>query len=81
MKSVSLSAIFSICIFIRAFAIVETIASAYAIEQGQKIQFILSAQQLISCDYNPRLNLDGCKGGALMPAFATLRDVRTDMHA
>ena len=57
----------------RAFAVVETIASAYAIETGHLYQ--LSPQQLISCDYNPALSLDGCRGGSLKAAFQTTRDV------
>ena len=57
----------------RAFAVVETIASAYAIETGHLYQ--LSPQQLISCDYYPTLSLDGCRGGSLKEAFQTTRDV------
>jgi hypothetical protein len=57
----------------RAFAVVETIASAYAIETGHLYQ--LSPQQLISCDYHPSLSLDGCRGGSLKEAFQTTRDV------
>lgn len=54
---------------------VETIASAYAIEQKQKLQHILSSQQLISCDMNPSIGLNGCKGGELLNALQTLKTV------
>ena len=60
-------------LYCRAFAVVETIASAYAIENGHLYQ--LSPQQLISCDYHPNMSLDGCKGGSLKEAFQTTRDV------
>ena len=57
----------------RAFAVVETIASAYAIQSNHLYQ--LSPQQLISCDYYPTLSLDGCQGGSLKEAFQTTEDV------
>ena len=57
----------------RAFAVVETIASAYAIKSHRLYQ--LSPQQLISCDYNPAKSLDGCRGGSLKEAFETIREV------
>lgn len=60
---------------LRAFAVVETVESAYAIEQNQTLHFILSAQQLISCEKTPALGLDGCKGGVLANAFGVLRSV------
>ena len=57
----------------RAFAVVETVASAYAIKSHHLYQ--LSPQQLISCDYKPGLSLDGCRGGSLKEAFQTIKDV------
>lgn len=61
----------------RAFAVVETIASAYAIVTGHLYQ--LSPQQLISCDYYPTLSLDGCHGGSLKEAFQTTKDVSSTL--
>ena len=58
----------------RAFAVVETIASAYAIENDGHL-YQLSPQQLISCDYHPSLALDGCRGGSLREAFNTTATV------
>ncbi len=56
----------------RAFAVVETIESVYAIEQNQTLTFTLSSQQLISCDSSP--GLAGCKGGVLKAAFDSLEN-------
>ncbi len=64
----------------RAFAVAETIGSAYAIETNATIKHILSAQQVISCDMNPNSGLDGCNGGVLKTAFSTLQDVRNLMY-
>lgn len=57
----------------RAFAIVETMASRYAITKHRLYE--LSAQQLISCEYDPADELDGCQGGALETAFQVLAQV------
>ena len=55
----------------RAFAVVESIASKLAIDGGKLYQ--LSSQQLISCDYKPARNLDGCKGGTIQDALSTIK--------
>ena len=70
-----LQATFSRLLECRAFAVVETIESAYAINKKQKLQFTLSSQQLISCDQSAVLELDGCKGGVLKTAFESLKNV------
>ena len=59
----------------RAFAVVETIASRYAIQS--KHLYELSPQQLISCDYDPSVGLEGCSGGEICSALSTLVDVST----
>ena len=59
----------------RAFAVVETIASRYAIQS--KHLYELSPQQLISCDYDPSAGLEGCSGGEICSALSTLVDVST----
>ena len=58
----------------RAFAIVETIASKYAIQYNHLYE--LSPQQLISCDYDPP-GLDGCNGGDIYLALSKLVKVST----
>ena len=58
----------------RAFAIVETIASRYAIQY--KHLYELSPQQLISCDYDPAVGLEGCNGGDIYVALLALAEVR-----
>lgn len=50
---------------------VETIESSWAIENHTLLP--LSSQQVISCDYSPEESLDGCAGGSLPSAFATLQ--------
>ena len=57
------------CVPRRAFAVVETITSRYAIQTGQLVE--LSPQQLISCDTWP--GLQGCDGGVLEVAFASIK--------
>ena len=65
-----------VCVCVcRAFAIVETIASRYAIQY--KHLYELSPQQLISCDYDPAMGLDGCNGGDIYVALSTLVEVST----
>ena len=59
----------------RAFAIVETIASRYAIQYGHLYE--LSPQQLISCYYLPAVGLEGCNGGDIQVALLTLVEVST----
>ena len=65
------------CTFLlfRAFAIVETIESKYAIDHLPHHElYELSPQQLISCEVVTYL--DGCDGGVLVIAFDTLVKVR-----
>lgn len=56
------------CVQHRAFAVVETVTSRYAIQSSQLVE--LSPQQLISCDQLPELQ--GCDGGVLEVAFASI---------
>ncbi|KAL5460170.1 hypothetical protein EMCRGX_G033598 [Ephydatia muelleri] len=54
-----------------ALAVVETIESSWSIQSQTLLP--LSSQQVISCDYSPNQSLDGCDGGSLSSAFATLQ--------
>ena len=53
---------------------VETLESSYAIQNPGHL-YELSPQQLISCDYNQKLELEGCDGGVIYNAFMTVKDV------
>ena len=63
----------------RAFAIVETIASRYAIQYNHLYE--LSPQQLISCDFDPAVGLEGCNGGDINVALWELVKVRARYYA
>ena len=56
----------------RAFSVVETLESAWAIITNHTSPAALSTQQLISCLYG-RTNVNGCKGAVLDDAFAAVQ--------
>ncbi|XP_019858627.1 PREDICTED: cathepsin O-like [Amphimedon queenslandica] len=56
-----------------AFSVVEVLESRLAIQTGQS-PVSLSVQEVISCEYYPDQELNGCSGGALYYAFKRLHD-------
>ena len=56
----------------RAFSVVETLESAWAIITNLTSPESLSTQQLISCLYG-YFNVNGCQGAVLESAFAALQ--------